>query len=498
MKKFLALVLVVAMLGLAGAAMAADSDTAGHGSPQPVTPDSTADRGTSSTPTIISVLVSRIARNVLVIGTSYANMPTFSSAVNVSGDNYNKANVARSISLGDLADMLGISQSQIETLFPMRSGDNLVQTTTSNYVSGDTAGNLQRVAGILKAKSGANNLRAVGLLVPFSAKANGIQAFLLDAFPAALAGYPVGIDMNSTGTTTSSSSAEFSASSTNGESDVLFIKQSDGLRTDVIPASTDRLIAIAPVTANTFYAPIVTALVSTASADAFNSATGTTTAAEVNVSVLEEATSTNGFSTAVADDVILAIQRAALGTSLDTIPAECVSADWTFSTTEDAYMTLNDLKEVVHMPSLSGLADKTYVAKVFFKNGLNLNYDNVTSPDFYPNGVVEGGNRTGTLYKISGTTTLTATPITTANAKTQIAANGVAYLVFRVANSAVAAFDVEAAAANLTKPSVVVSAWNNDGDPNPKGVGKASGGCAAGSAVLALAVLGSFIITRKK
>ncbi len=161
-------------------------------------------------------------------------------------------------------------------------------------------------------------------------------------------------------------------------------------------------------------------------------------------------------------------------------------------------MTLNDLKEVVHMPSLSGLADKTYVAKVFFKSGLNLNYDNVTSPDFYPNGVVEGGNRTGTLYKISGTTTLTATPITTANAKTQIAANGVAYLVFRVANSAVAAFDVEAAAANLTKPSVVVSAWNNDGDPNPKGVGKASGGCAAGSAVLALAVLGSFIITRKK
>ena len=165
MKKFLALVLVVAMLGLAGAAMAADSDTGGHGSPKPVPPDSTADRGTSSTPSIVSVLVSRIARNVLVIGNSYANMPTFSSAVNVTGDDYNKANVARSISLGDLADMLGISQSQIEALFPMRSGDNLVQTTTSNYVSGDTAGNLQRVAGILKTKSGADTLRAVGLLV---------------------------------------------------------------------------------------------------------------------------------------------------------------------------------------------------------------------------------------------------------------------------------------------------------------------------------------------
>ncbi len=495
MKKFLALVLVVAMLGLAGAAMAADSDTAGHGSPKPVTPDSTVDRGTSSTPSIVSVLVSRIARNVLVIGRSYANMPTFSNATNITGTNADNANRARISELASLAELMGMTLARVSSDFPMMSGDNLKQTTTSNYVSGDVAGNLQRAAGILKTKSGADTLRAVGLLVPFSAKANGIQAFLLDEFPAALTGYTLGLDMNDSGTAVPSNSAEFSASSLIGGNDAIFIRQSNGYRTDTIP-SGDRVIALAPVFANTFYSPIITAYVPAASADAFNSATSTTTAGQVNVSVLEYASSTNGFSTAVADDVIRAIQDAAPGTSLDTIPAECVTADWT--ATENSYMTTYNLKEVVHMPSLSGLDNKTYVAKVFFKSGLNLNYDHVTSPDFYPDDVVEGGNRTGTLYKITGTSSLTATPITTANASSYIAADGVAYLVFTVANNAVTATDVEAAAANLTKPSVVVSAWNNDHDPNPKGVGKASGGCAAGSAVLALAVLGSFIITRKK
>ncbi len=95
--------------------------------------------------------------------------------------------------------------------------------------------------------------------------------------------------------------------------------------------------------------------------------------------------------------------------------------------------------------------------------------------------------------------------ITASNAKTFITSEGTAYLVFRVASDAVTASDVEfeAAAANLTAPSVVVKGSDNPTPtptptPDERGVGKASGGCSAGSAVLALALLGAFISTRKK
>ena len=52
--------------------------------------------------------------------------------------------------------------------------------------------------------------------------------------------------------------------------------------------------------------------------------------------------------------------------------------------------------------------------------------------------------------------------------------------------------DVEAAAVTLSRPTIAVTA------NNIRGVGGSSGGCSAGSAVLALAVLGTFIAARKK
>lgn len=173
-------------------------------------------------------------------------------------------------------------------------------------------------------------------------------------------------------------------------------------------------------------------------------------------------------------------------------------------------MLSNDLVEVLHLPVLSNIpnnsGDHKYVAKVWFNtlSASDLSFDNLGAPAFYPNGVDANGQRAGKLYKMTEVgSTVTPVEITASNAKSLITSEGTAYLVFRVASDAVTASDVEfeAAAANLTAPSVVVKGSDNPAptpEPDERGVGKASGGCSAGSAVLALALLRAFISTRKK
>ncbi len=235
--------------------------------------------------------------------------------------------------------------------------------------------------------------------------------------------------------------------------------------------------------------------------------------ATVEVTTTETVTvnATKTFNPVVSLDVREAIGLAE-GCSLDLLPYTAASSTWTATTTQEVYMLSNDLVEVLHLPVLSNIpnnsGDHKYVAKVWFNtlSASDLSFDNLGAPAFYPNGVDANGQRAGKLYKMIETgSTVTATEITASNAKSLITSEGTAYLVFRVASDAVTASDAEfeAAAANLTAPSVVVKGSDTPTPtptptPDERGVGKASGGCSAGSAVLALALLGAFISTRKK
>ena len=305
------------------------------------------------------------------------------------------------------------------------------------------------------------------------------------------------------------------------EGEAVFL-DSTGAQVDVIPGESGDvsnpngsipgfLTVVTFVEAGAEYDPVI----SVEMTDEEKAELGVETASvDVEVTTTETVTvnATKTFNPVVSLDVREAIGAVA-GYSLDLLPYTAASSTWTATTAQEVYMLSNDLVEVLHLPVLNGIADNSadhaYIAKVWFNtlSASDLSFDNLGAPAFYPDGVVADGQRAGKLYKMTEVgSSVTPVEITASNAKTFITSEGTAYLVFRVAGGAVTTSDAEfeAATVNLTAPSVVVKGSDNTPTPTPtpeedeKGVGKASGGCSAGSAVLALALLGAFISTRKK
>ncbi|MBQ6972682.1 MAG: hypothetical protein IJP86_10060 [Synergistaceae bacterium] len=291
------------------------------------------------------------------------------------------------------------------------------------------------------------------------------------------------------------------AADAEGGNQAVFL-DSTGKQTDVVPDGTGDaeagvVTAVAYVEAGTAYYPLIYTEVSAAEEEEFNAATGTT---DVEVEVEEEVTvkATATFNPAVDEGVIDAIE-AVYGKSIDREGLYTAAGEgWAATDEEKAYMSGNSLAFVCSLPQLGGLADGSYIAKITFDNTPGL--DVVGAPRFYPDGV----NATGaaTSAKIYTYASGSATEVTASNAKSIVENGRTAYLVFEVANDAVATADFDAAAATLSKPAIVVS---NTSSPSPgptspdiRGVGSSSGGCSAGSAVLALAVLGSFVLVRRK
>ena len=162
-------------------------------------------------------------------------------------------------------------------------------------------------------------------------------------------------------------------------------------------------------------------------------------------------------------------------------------SSWDVSAAESTYMTANDIDEVARLPRLKDVAAGLYVASISFDN-TPREAQVYSKPTLYPYGVKANGAATdATVYAISN------------NEAYEVPGSAVysgmnAYLVVRVGTNgvAVADTDVNAALVTIDRPTIAVKLTN------VIGVGSSSGGCSAGSAVLALAVLGAFIAARKK
>ena len=179
------------------------------------------------------------------------------------------------------------------------------------------------------------------------------------------------------------------------------------------------------------------------------------------------------------------------GLSLDEIPVTTVSSDQTRS--GDLYIGTTYVEEVALIPRLQNLpasaAGHGYVAAFKYDKLVNSRTI-ISSPLFIPDWT--NGNAAGGVYAITGTTTKVARDAVSGDVYT----GNTGYLVFRVSGDTIA---FSAAAASFADPRLVAaSATTTPSTDYPEGTSSSSGGCSAGSAALALAVLGSFILTRKK
>ena len=431
---------------------------------------------------------------VKVISVTKAVMPTFTSLTTAPS-----TTVARAISstsgiavIRNILANLGITVPSGATV---QSGSNLQEATTSSYTAGNDAENLRNAAARLQQKSGGNTKRAIGVVPPFRPTAAGLQPIPLPKFDESMYGRKPAIDLGMTPVT----GASFFAASASGDNEVVFL-DSTGASTDVVPngmgsADAGVLTAVAYVEAGATYEPIVFTEISTADAAAFDADTGTSDASvEVRETTTVEVKATDTFNPAVDENIVSAIE-ALYGASIDRDGLYNAAGDgWTASATETAYMTANNLVYVCSLPKLSGIANGSYIAEITFDNTPSA--DQVGAPTFYPNGVSASGAAASKVYVWSNGAPV---EITADNAKANIAQNRLAYLVFTVANNAVTTSDFGAAEASLSEPSIVVKATNTQPGPDtPGSVGGSGGGCSAGGFALALAVLGSFIVTRKK
>lgn len=315
-------------------------------------------------------------------------------------------------------------------------------------------------------------------------------------------GKKIGYDLNPKGLV----GGAFFAADAEGNNDAAFL-DSTGAETEIIPDGTGSadagvVTAVVYLQAGEEYEPYVFVEVPQAEEASFDAATGAeeksvelTTTEAISVSV----NTTDTFNPIVTASALAAISND-YGKPVKELPYDAASTTVTWAATADekAYMTAQSMDFVCSLPVLNVVSDGVYVANIKFDNTPSAS--TFTAPMFYPNGVNASGLAKSTLYTISDGS---ATKVTDANAKDIVVNGRSVYLVFEVVNNVVAA-DFEAAAVTLSKPALVVKETSTTPTPTPTpsgdiyGVGSSSGGCSAGSAVLALALLGTFIAARKK
>lgn len=381
-----------------------------------------------------------------------------------------------------------------------KNNANAVEFSASSK-SGQTLVNEK--AALLKKNVTATAARLGPTLPDIVAKVSGLLGFDLN-YGANFYGAKPGFIANATGANVGGS---FFASA--GE-DAIFL-DSTGAETQVVPgggfgnasAEPGVVTAVVYVESGIRYEPVTYAEVPADKLAAFDEATGTTEQSvelETITTITETVNSTATFSPVVADERVREAVTDAYGKTVSELPYTTASTTktWSASTEETSYMTANNLVFVSSLPVLENIPDGTYIAAITFDNTPSRAV--VGAPKFYPNGVSATG--AATSAKIYTYANGSATEVTASNAKSVITNGRAAYLVFEVANGAVAVAeeDFEAAAVTLNKPAIaVVNTASTPVSPDePIGVGGSSGGCSTASAALALAVLGTFIATRKK
>ncbi len=483
------------------------SDSVGHGTPVPqtdtadvqitvnVTVPVTPNQGggssgaNSETATIVVVTTETVA----AVSVPRATSVVIVTVANIVRPSTNSTTITTNA--GTYGSRLGGGTS---TTVLDKSNSNAVEFSASNK-TGQALVN-EKAANLKKANKG-NNARLGPTLPDIVAKVSGLLGFDLN-YGANFYGAKPGFIANATGANVGGS---FFASA--GE-DAIFL-DSTGAETQVVPgggygnagAEPGVVTAVVYVESGIRYEPVTYAEIPAEKLAAFDEATGTTEQSvelETITTITETVNSTSTFSPVVADERVRDAVTAAYGKTVSELPYTTASTTktWSASTEETSYMTANNLVFVSSLPVLENIPDGTYIAAITFDNTPSRAV--VGAPKFYPNGVSATG--AATSAKIYTYANGSATEVTASNAKSVITNGRAAYLVFEVANSAVATADFEASAVTLNKPAIaVVNTASTPVSPDePSGVGGSSGGCSTASAALALAVLGTFIATRKK
>ena len=300
--------------------------------------------------------------------------------------------------------------------------------------------------------------------------------------------------------------ADFAAAVDVSEYNEAIFFDNSGNSIDKIP-STGEFTAVVYVETGYVYEPVLAVYVSDASADAFNTATGSESKDVVIVVASDDVPPTptvssdtvfptgKNFTVNVGSGDKAALESV-VGVSLDLLPASVTSRDQSYSTEEFSDGTYY-LDEVALIPVLQNMApnigNHKYV--VAFKYAREATGRTIAgAPVFYPDDVTTTTSR-GTVYAIDYSTLRSAR--TAAASDTTTGSTG--FLVFKVSGDVVAT--LSAANASFTEPRLLArtnTTISGDIPTYDRGTSSSSGGCSAGSAALALAVLGSFILTRKK
>ena len=435
--------------------------------------------------TVTNVKVVNIKIAVVPTLTTQATIPT---AITTAINNPTTQGVIRTV-----LSSLGITVPSGATPQP---GSNMVAATTDNYDNSGTdaanQANLAKASAKLKKMSGGNTKRAIGAAAPFTVTNAGFQPIDMPEINSAFYNYPLGMVMGNSGT-----AAAFATADASGNSEVAFLN-SLGQSVDKVPDASGswtagKVTAIAYVEPGVVYEPILTLTVSAASADSFDEESGTTTVATVEI--IEPADTPVdpwGGKTYLIDIPQVSIDRIASidGRTLRTLVAATVSAEPVSDTT--LYNVGGVSKDVVaSLPTLANIApnaaNEAYIMAFKYSRPTITGRTISGDPEFYPQGPT--GDQKGRVYNNTGLAKLA-----------DIVTGNIGYIVFAVAsNDTFASF--YAANADFASPRVLATSVPVVPTPTPtypEGTSSSSGGCSAGSAALALAVLGSFILTRKK
>ena len=380
--------------------------------------------------------------------------------------------------------------------------NNLQPATSDNYDGSGTpdAGkkNIEKAGAKLALSGGDSDDLALAASAPFTVKETGNQQLSLgdgltaDKLGSDYQGKPLKGKAYNRKNIRGGVSVQFAAASA-ASGDMVFF-DAKGVQITTIPASGD-ITAVAYVEAGETYEPVFyTTLTSSEKA-----ALSGDFAQASNVSVVVSVTSGEpapvdpwGGKTYRIDIPQASIDRIASidGRTLRTLVAATVSAEPVSDTT--LYNVGGVSKDVVaSLPTLANIApnaaNEAYIMAFKYSRPTITGRTISGDPEFYPQGPT--GDQKGRVYNDTGLATLA-----------DIETGNIGYIVFAVAsNDTFASF--YAANADFASPRVLATSVPVVPTPTPtypEGTSSSSGGCSAGSAALALAVLGSFILTRKK
>ena len=524
MKKFFALFLVVALLALAGSAFAAPDDVS-HGSPQnPPTPSTTEKSTGGSSAATRNIITSTIQTKVVAKAITIV-VPVINVTRSV-------ADTLASITLSSGKTAAAIQQAvetavnAIVSSFSSFSGAAVKASTllSSEGVTSrvpETATQAEKLTAATQ--SIPKELRATEIpaaVIPaFSPKEDGVYTIAVPVFARSFYGMPLNWHASPRGKTTSLTSASFYA--TAAEEGAAVFLNSNGDSVDVVPSGDKEGVEPGFVSVVTYlkggeeYDPVLTVPTASVDANPDIKTEETTVTAEVTEYVAAMST-TEGASSYVPAAVLTV-----MGTGYKMLDdANFATTAWDAATVKQTLGTAKvdssgdsyDKVSLASIPKLQNIPAGNYAIQIKLDgntgnkplHGDKVFYFYATEAD-----VTSDTSHTVKLVKyIDGTPTVVTPETAGVKAGDGYSYEGDVYLGFTVEGDAI----VNAANTGELTPILAVErttakyvAPQDTTDEPPikttgdgTGPGDSSGGCSTGFTALALAVLGSFIATRKK